>query len=200
MADAVPKLMAHHVIEPALALDQPVRIHCTVGKTDQLLADLVTHRLDVVISDAPIPPGIRVRAYNHLLGECTVTLLGSPELAKRCRRRFPASLDDAPILLPTSGTPLRHALERWLEDNDLHPEIVGEFADSAVLKVFAQHGTGIFAVPTVIESEVRRQHRLRKISEIPEVTERFYAISVERKVRHPAVAAIYDSARRTMFG
>ncbi len=199
MADALPKLIAHHVLEPALSLEQPVRIECSVGKPDRLLADLVTDRLDVVLSDAPIPPGMRVRAYNHLLGECTVTLLGSPKLAKRCRRGFPSSLNGVPMLLPTMDTALRQALERWLHDNDLHPEIVGEFADSAVLKVFGQNGAGVFAVPTVVEAEVRRQYKVRKIKEIEEVTERFYAISVERRVRHPAVAAIYDAARQTMF-
>lgn len=200
MAEALPKLIAHHVLEPALSLDQPVRIECTVGKPDRLLADLVTHRLDVVLSDAPIPPGMHVRAYNHLLGECTVTLLGSPALVKRSRRRFPGSLNGAPMLLPAAGTALRHGLERWLDDNDLHPEIVGEFADSAVLKVFGQHGAGLFAVPTIVEAEVRRQYKLHKLKEVEEVMERFYAISVERKVRHPAVGAIYDAAREMMFG
>lgn len=200
MADALPKLIAHHVLEPALNMEQPVRIECHVGKADRLLADLATHALDVVLTDAPIPPGMRVKAYNHLLGECNVTLLGSADLAKRCRRRFPQSLNGAPMLLPTSDTALRHALERWLDDNDLHPEIVGEFADSAVLKVFGQHGAGIFAVPTVVEAEVRRQYKVRKIGEVKDVIERFYAISVERKVRHPAVVAIYDAARQTVFG
>ncbi|MBL4849102.1 MAG: transcriptional activator NhaR [Planctomycetes bacterium] len=199
MADALPKLIAHHVLEPALSLEPSVRIVCSVGKPDRLLADLATHELDVVISDAPVPPGLRVRAYNHLLGECTVTLLGSRSLAKRCRRGFPRSLNHTPMLLPTRDTALRHPLERWLEDNDLHPEVVGEFADSAVLKVFGQHGAGVFAVPTVVEGEVRRQYKLYKIAEIPEVKERFYAISVERKVRHPAVAAIYETARETIF-
>lgn len=200
MADALPKLIAHHVLEPALDLDQPVRISCHVGRPEHLLARLVIHELDVVISDAPIPPGMHVRAFNHLLGECSVTLLGASELAARCRRRFPRSLNDAPMLLPTTDTALRHQLERWLEKNDIHPEIVGEFADSAVLKVFGQHGAGVFAVPTVVEAEVRRQYKLKKIGEIEDVVERFYAISVERKVRHPAVAALYEAARETLFG
>jgi len=200
MADALPKLIAHHVLEPALELEQPVRIVCHVGKPERLLADLVTHELDVVINDAPVPPGMRLRAYNHPLGECTATLLAAPELARRCRRRFPRSLDGAPMLLPTAGTALRHSLERWLDSADVHPEVVGEFADSAVLKVFGQHGAGVFAVPTVVEAEVRRQHKVRKIAELPEVVERFYAISVERKVRHPAVAAITEVARETTFG
>jgi LysR family transcriptional activator of nhaA len=199
MVDALPKLIAHHVLEPALGLEQPVRIVCQVGRTDKLLAVLATHELDVVLSDSPVPAGLRIRAYNHLLGECSVTFVGSEELAERCRRKFPASLNGVPMLLPTADTPLRQALDRWLESNDIRPDVVGEFADSAVLKVFGQHGSGVFAVPTVVEAEVRRQYGVRKIGDVPEVTERFYAISVERKVKHPAVAAIYEAARGAMF-
>ncbi|RMG13283.1 MAG: transcriptional activator NhaR [Planctomycetota bacterium] len=199
MADALPKLIAHHVLEPALRLEQPVRIVCCVGRTEELLGDLATHQLDVVISDAPIPPNLRLRAYNHLLGESSVTLLGSPALAKRWRRRFPRSIDGMPMLLPTPDTTLRHALDRWFDDRKLYPEVVGEFADSAVLKVFGQHGAGVFPVPTIVEAEVRRQYKVRKVGAIEAVVERFYAISVERRVRHPAVAAICDAARDTIF-
>ncbi|MCA8922837.1 MAG: transcriptional activator NhaR [Planctomycetes bacterium] len=200
LADAFPKLLAHHVLEPAFQLEQPVRVALQVGKPEALLSSLATHELDVVIGDAPIPAGLRVKAYNHLLGECSVTLLAAADLAKRCRRRFPRSLDGAPMLLPSTDAALRHGLERWLDDNDLHPEVVGEFADSAILKVFGQQGAGVFAVPTVVEAEVRRQYQVRKVAEVPEINERFYAISVERKVRHPAVAAIYEGARSTIFG
>lgn len=200
LVDAFPKLLAHHVLEPARQQEQRVKIVLHVGKPDRLLADLVTHEIDVVIGDTPIPPGLKVRAYNHLLGECSVTLLAAPPLAKKVRRRFPRSLDGAPMLLPTADAALRHALERWLDDVDAHPEIVGEFADSAVLKVFGQHGAGVFAVPTVVEAEVRRQYKVHKVAEVEAVTERFYAISVERKVRHPAVAAIYEGARLNVFG
>ncbi len=199
MVDALPKLIAHHVLEPVLELEQPVKITYHVGKPDQLLAELLTHELDVVISDAPVPAGMRIRAYNHLLGQCTATLLGSAKLAKRCRKDFPASLNGVPFLLPTPDGSLHHALRRWFENNDAHPEIVGEFADSAVVKVFGQKGAGVFAVPTVVEAEVRRQYRVHKIAELDEVVESFYALSVERKVRHPAVAAIYEAARQGIF-
>ena len=193
--DALPKLVAHHVLEPVLGLEQRVRIVTVNGKPEPLLADLVTHKLDVVISDAPIPPGLKVKAYNHFLGDCSVTLMATPPLARSLRRRFPQSLNGAPLLLPTVETALRPAIDLWLNEHDLHPEIVGEFSDSAVKTVFGQKGTGAFLVPTVVEAEVRRQHKVHKVSEIPELKERFYAISVERKVRHPAVAAIFESAR-----
>jgi LysR family transcriptional activator of nhaA len=199
IADALPKLIAHHVLDPVQRLEQPVRIVCHSGKPTQLLGELATHGLDVVISDAPIPPGLNVRAYNHPLGESTVTFVGSAALAKRCRRRFPQSLTGAPILLPTADTTLRRSLDQWLDEHDLHPEVVGEFGDSAVMKVFGQQGTGVFALPTVVEAEIRRQYKLSKIAEVPAIVERFYAISVERRVRHPAVLAICDEAKRKIF-
>lgn len=199
MVDALPKLIAHHVLEPVLELEDPVKITYHVGKPDKLLAELLTHEVDVVISDAPVPAGMKMRAYNHLLGQCTATLLAAPKLAKRCRKNFPESLSDMPFLIPTPDAALHHALVRWFRDNDVHPQIVGEFADSAVVKVFGQKGAGVFAVPTVVEAEVRRQYRVQKIAELEDVVESFYAISVERKVRHPAVVAIYDAARSSMF-
>lgn len=199
MVDSLPKLIAHHVLEPVLELEQPVKITYHVGKSDKLLAELVTHELDVVISDGPVPAGMRIRAYNHLLGQCTATLLAAPKLAKKCRKNFPKSLDDMPFLLPAPESALYHSLRRWLDTNDVHPEILGEFADSAVVKVFGQKGAGVFAVPTVVEAEVRRQYRVQKIAELEGVVESFYALSVERKVRHPAVVAIYDAAREGIF-
>ncbi|MGE0713580.1 MAG: transcriptional activator NhaR [Planctomycetota bacterium] len=199
VADALPKLIAHHVLQPALELDPPPRVVCRVGPPERLLGELATHALDVVLSDTPIPPGLHVRAYNHLLGQCSVTLMASAALARRYRRGFPGSLTGAPLLLPTPDTALRASLQRWLEEQELYPTVVGEFADSAILKVFGQQGAGVFAVPSVVADEVRRQYRVRELGVLPEVIERFYAISVERKVVHPAVAAITTAARRDMF-
>lgn len=199
MVDSLPKLIAHHVLEPVLELEEPVKIDYQVGKPDKLIAELLTHELDVVISDGPVPAGMRIRAYNHLLGQCTATLLAAPKLAKKCRQNFPKSLDDIPFLLPGPESALHHSLRRWLDANDVHPEILGEFADSSVVKVFGQKGAGVFAVPTVVEAEVRRQYRVQKIAELEGVVESFYALSVERKVRHPAVVAIYDAAREGIF-
>jgi len=200
IVDALPKLITHHVLEPAFNLEHEVEVVCHVGKNEQLLGRLATHDLDVVLSDTPIPPGLHVRAYNHLLGESTVTLLATTELAKKAKENFPKGLSDVPLLLPTPDSAARQALDRWFEDNRIRPRVVGQFADSAVMKVFGQHGAGVFAVPTVVEAEVRRQYKVQKVAELEDVTEKFYAISVERKVRHPAVVAIYDSARKTLFG
>lgn len=199
IADVVPKLVAHRLIEPALGLEEPVRAICHEGPTAKLLADLSVHALDVVLTDSPIPPGVRVRAFNHLLGECGVSLMASEVLAKRYRRGFPAALDGAPFLLPQKGTSLRQSLDQWFADQAVRPLVVGEFDDSALLKVFGQSGAGVFAVPTVIEQEVRRQYQTRRIGVADGIVERFYAISAQRKIHHPAVAAICDTARARLF-
>ena len=199
VADVMPKLVAHRLIEPALLLEEPVRIVCREGTPEKLLADLAIHGLDVVLSDAPIPPGMNVRAYNHQLGRCGVTFMAQPDLARRLRKGFPRSLEGAPVLLPNEDTVLRRELDEWFDERGVRPVIAGEFEDSALLKVFGQAGAGFFAVPTVIEDEVARQYEVQAIGATEDVSERFYAISVERRIRHPAVMAICEAARSELF-
>jgi LysR family transcriptional activator of nhaA len=200
VTDALSKVIVHHVLEPVDDLEHPVRVVCQTGKPERLLADLMTHELDVLITDAPVPPALRVGVYNHLLGRCGVAFVAAPALAKRLKRGFPRSLHEAPFLVPTSQTTLRASLERWFHKHEVQPQIVGEFADSGVLKVYAQRGRGVIAVPTVVEAEIRRAYRLSRVGMAPELEERFYAISAERRVRHPAVVAICAAARDTLFG
>jgi LysR family transcriptional activator of nhaA len=199
VADVLPKLVAHRLIDPALHLAERVQIECLEDRTERLLARLAVHELDVVLSDAPIPSTANIRAFNHMLGECGVTIVAAPALIPRYRKGFPQSLHDAPFLLPAEGTTLRRSLAQWFDEIGVHPRVVGEFEDSALLKVFGQAGSGVFAVPSVVISEVQRQYQVRKIGEADGIIERFYAISVERKIQHPAVAAICDTARRALF-
>jgi len=199
VADVLPKLIAHHLIEPALRMEEPVRVICHEATPERLLAELAIHGLDVVLSDAPIPPAVKIRAYNHLLGECGITFMASGKLARGLRKGFPGALDGAPFLVPVRGTALRQELDTWFSTRSIRPAIVGEFEDSALLKVFGQAGMGFFAVPSVVEDEVGVQYGVEPIRTVDEIVERFYAISVERKVRHPAVAAICDAARGALF-
>jgi LysR family transcriptional activator of nhaA len=198
VTDVLPKLIVHHLIEPALQANR-VHIVCREGSRTELLADLAVHRLDVVLSDSPIPPMASVRAYNHLLGSCGVTFMAHPELALDLRRKFPASLDGAPVLLPSDDTVARRGLDRWFDKQGIHPVVVGEFEDSALLKSFGQAGEGFFAAPTVVEDEVARQYQVEPIGQTAEIVESYYAISVERRVRHPAVVTICDAARTEFF-
>jgi LysR family transcriptional activator of nhaA len=199
VADVVPKLIAHRLIEPALQLKESVRVICREGRTDRLLAELAIHNLDVVLSDTPIPPAVKIRAYNHLLGESGVTFMASDRLARNYRIGFPESMNGAPILLPTEGTTLRGTLEQWFDNLEIRPMIVGEFEDSALLKVFGRAGVGIFAVPSVIQVEVGRQYGVEPIGVAQGITERFYAISLERKIRNPAVEAVCIAAKSVLF-
>jgi len=200
VADVLPKLLAHRLIEPALRVGEDMRIVCVENASENLLARLVIHELDVVLTDAPVPPNLKVRAFNHLLGECGVTFMATASLIADLRKGFPHSLEGAPFLLPAEGTTLRHSLEHWFDSLGVRPAVVGEFEDSALLKVFGQAGAGVFAVPSVVEEDVRRQYNVRKLGESAEIVERWYAISVERRVQHPAVAAICHAARFRLFG
>jgi LysR family transcriptional regulator, transcriptional activator of nhaA len=199
IADVVPKLVVRRLLQPAFTLAEPVRLVCHEESYEKLLTDLALHTLDIVISDAPVPTGSKVRAFNHLLGETGVSFFGTKELAKRYKRGFPASLNGAPVLLPLEHLTLRRSLNQWFDRNDIKPQVVAEFADSALLKAFGGDGLGVFPAPTVVESEVMAQHDVQLLGRVPEVRERFYAISVERRLKHPAVVAISDAARQELF-
>lgn len=197
--DVLPKLVVYQLLKPAIEIDEKVQLVCYEGKLTELLADLALHRLDIVLADSPVTPATHIRAFNHLLGESGVTVFGTTELAKKYNQDFPNSLRGARMLLPTQNTSLRRALEQWFDTNDIRPHVVHEFEDSAVLKVFGQHGEGMFAAPAAIEAEICRQYGVKVVGRIEDVKERFYAISVERRLKHPAVVAISDAARNQLF-
>jgi LysR family transcriptional activator of nhaA len=197
--DAVPKMVVKRLLDPARALAQPVRLLCREDKAERLVADLAAGGLDVVLTDAPLSPAGRARAFNHLLGQSDVTLFAAPALAARYRRGFPASLDGAPMLLPAEDTALRRSLDAWLDARRLRPRVEAEFDDSALLNAFGQDGVGVFPAASAIEAEVRRQYEVEVVGRIPEVRESFYAISAERRLRHPAVVAISEGARASFL-
>ena len=200
ISDAVPKLICHHLLRIAFELDEPVDLVLHEGKTNDLLASLALQEYDMVLTDAPLGSAVRVKAYNHSLGGCGVAFFAAPELARRHRRSFPKSLDGAPMLLPTPNSSLRRSLDQWFDAIDVRPRVVAEIEDTALMKVFGQHGTGIFAAPAVVESEIRKMHGVHVVGRSDEVREEFYAITVERRITHPAVAAIADAAREGMLG
>jgi LysR family transcriptional activator of nhaA len=198
VADAVPKPVARALIAPALRLPIEVRIQCREDKPDRLLEDLALHRLDVVLSDAPVPPGARVRAYSHLLGESGITFFATPALAARHRPTFPASLDGAALLMPAHTANLRRGLDQWLSERGLRPRIVGEFDDTALLEVFGRDGVGLFPGPTALEATIEAREQVQRVGRAEGLAERYYAISVERRVKNPAVLAIQAAARDTL--
>jgi LysR family transcriptional activator of nhaA len=199
IADVLPKSVACKLLRPALTFPD-VRIICREGKTDHLLSELSLHRLDVVLSDMPLNPAVKVRAFSHLLGESGVSIVAGERLAKKYRKGFPDSLDRAPFLLPTENTVLRRSLDQWLDARGIHPLIKAEFEDSALMKFFGREVAAVFPVPTVVEAEVCQQFTVQSVGRIEEVRERFYAISVERRLKHPAVVAISERARTLLRG
>ena len=199
VAEAVSKTIAYRLIEPATRLPTTMRLVCRESKLDSLLAELAAHRLDLVISDAPIPPSVSVRAYNHRLGESGISFFASAGLFKRCKGKFPACLDGAPMLVPGDGAAVRPRLDRWRDANKLRPRVVGEFDDSALMKAFGQRGAGVFIGPTVLESEIEKQYGVKTLGRTQEIVEEFFAISVERRVTHPSVVAITAAAKDRLF-
>lgn len=196
--DVMPKLVAYQLLEPTLRLPNEVRLRCFEGDLERLISDLAIHQLDVVLSDTPIDPNLKVRAFSHLLGESEVMILGTKALAKKLSPRFPQSLDRAPILLPMQNSALRRSLDYWFELHSLRPNIVGEFDDSAMLKMMGQAGVGVFPVAKAISKQVCKMYGVEPIATLPNITEKFYALSIERKVKHPAVLAISEVARKKL--
>jgi LysR family transcriptional regulator, transcriptional activator of nhaA len=190
VADVVPKAIAWLLLAPSMSLPEPMRIVCREDKLERLLGDLAIHKLDVVLADSPLPSNMDVRGYSHKLAESAVGLFAAPALADSLCGDFPACLHRAPLLLPGPDAAVRGPLLRWFEQHKLSPRIVGEFDDSALMKAFGEGGVGIFPAPTLIAEQLCRQHEVRLIGEVPEVSDAFYAISVERRLTHPATRAI----------
>ena len=199
LPDVVPKHIAFELLKPALHMPERPRTVCYEGKLPQLLADLALHKLDVVISDAPAPSTMDFKVYNHKLGECGLSMLATASIAKKYRKGFPNSLTEAPCLLPTDHTAVRRSLDIWMEDNEIYPDIIAEFEDSALLKVFGQAGEGIFPVPTAIENIIKKQYGVHLVGRIPDVLDKFYAISAEKRVHHDATLRIVKQARNKLF-
>ena len=197
VANAVSKLIVYRLLRPVLDAS-PVHLTCQEGAPDQLVAALASHALDVVLCDVEAPPHVRVKVFTHQLGDSGLSFFAAGALGTRLAKRFPQSLSGAPLLLPTADAAVRRLLDHWLQAHDLQPHVVAEFEDSALMKAFGEAGDGAFAAPTAIEAEVCRHYRVKVIGRVPEVRERYYAVSVERKIRHPAVKVLTSSARETL--
>lgn len=196
--DAIPKPLVRQLLQPALRLPQPVRLICREDKADRLLADLAARRTDVVLSDAPLGTTVLVEAFNHLLGESDVSFFAGKELAKLLKRGFPKSLNGAPMLLPADHTQVRRSLNLWFDSKRIHPIVVGEFDDSALMFWFGKTGAGVFPAPSIMAESLQRELGIRLVGHVADVRERFYAISTEAKLKHPAVVAVCEAARKAL--
>ena len=199
VADALPKPIAYRLVEPATRLDDRVRLVCREWKLDSLLAELAMHRLDLVLSDAPIPASVSVKAFSHQLGASGQSFFASPDLVQAMAGVFPASLDGAPMLLPADDSAVGRKLRDWFQTREIHPNVVGEFDDSALAMEFGRRGDGIFVAPTVLAEDICRQFGVTVLGEADGISVEYYAISVERRITHPCVVAITRSARQALF-
>ena len=199
VVDAVSKSIAYRLVEPATLLPEAVRVVCRERKLDSLLAELALHRLDLVISDAPIPASVSVRAFSHRLGSSGISFFGTPALLTTCGGPFPQCLEGVPMLLPGEDSAVGRRLRAWFQSCSLHPRIVGEFDDSALAKEFGRRGAGIFIGPAVLACEIEKQYGVKTLGTTAQVTDEFFAISVERRITHPCVVAITQAARNELF-
>jgi len=193
LSDSLPKLIASRVLQAALQLPEKVKLVCYEDRFETLLGDLSVHKLDVVLADRPVQSGTTLRVFSHLLGESDIMLFGLPALAEKYRPGFPASLNGAPLLLPTRNNAIRGRIDHWFETHNLRPDIVGEFDDNALLNTFGRNGMGLFPAPSALTADVETQFGALPVGELQNVHEQFYAISNERKIKHPAVDAILSA-------
>ncbi len=197
LIDALPSLLAYRIIQPAYELDN-ISINCRSGKTDELLTDLSINRLDLILSCAPLNNGSNIQVYNHHLGDSGITFFTAADIAADYGNNFPASLDNAPLLLPTMNAPLRRSLEQWFRKSAITPYISGEFESSNLLYDIGESGTGIFVAPTVIKQQILKRYNVGVIADIPDIKDSYYMISTEHRLKHPAIVVMLDNTRNML--
>ena len=200
VADSVTKSVAYRLLEPALSVAEPVRLICSEGKFPDLLAQLALNRLDLVIADEPMSKRISVKAFNHALGRTNMSFFCAPGLQAQLKGAFPGCLNGAPLLIQGAQASVRQQLDGWLTRHQIHPRIIGEFDDGALMTAFGREGRGVFMGPSVMEAETAAQFGVEVLGRTDELVEEFFAVSVERRITHPCVVAITDAARGQLFG
>ncbi|MCQ8128454.1 LysR family transcriptional regulator [Methylomonas rivi] len=200
VSDAMPKLIAYRLIAPILQWTEPTQIQCVEDKTERLLTEIGLHSIDMMLADVPATPASGMRVFNHFLGETKVALFAAPALAARYRQDFPRCLNGAPFLLPTHNTALRRSLDQWFDSRQISPVIQAEVEDSALLKTFGAAGVGLFFSSQAVAGEIQRQYGTEMLGLADGVLERFYAITAQRRLKHPLVSAILAHAQQGLFG
>ncbi|MEA3208976.1 MAG: LysR family transcriptional regulator, transcriptional activator of nhaA [Chthoniobacter sp.] len=199
ITDSVPKLVAREILKPVFQLAEPFRMVCREGKIEALLPQLAQHRLDLVLADEPSPSSLNFKTFNHPLGGCGVSFCAAPKLAARLRRGFPGSLHEAPALLPSENTSLRHIIQRWFDRHAVQPRVLAEFEDTALMRVFAVDGEGFFPVHSVAVAETVGHYGFKVVGEAEDCRNEFFAITAERRLRHPAIIAVTENAQLRLF-
>lgn len=199
LADSVSKTIAYRLLEPAYEMQEPTRLICREARLVSLLSDLAVHRLDLIIADRPMPPNLHVKGFSHLIGESHMGLFGVASLVNKLKRKFPESLNNAPLLMIGEDAAVRVRINQWLAQKNLHPDIKGEFDDSALMKAFGRAGEGLFFAPNAIAKDICSQYKVVKLADIPSVNEQVYVITTERQLTHPLVKTICKFGRDDLF-
>ena len=200
ISDGIPKLLAYRLLSSVYQMPVDIRLICDEGEFEALLADLALHHLDVVLTDRPAPVGGNFKVFSKRLGDFATGIFGSKTLVDRYKPDFPQSLNAAPMLLPTRHNALRSRIDRWLESAAIRPRIVGEFEDSALLNTFGREGLGLFSAPLVLANQIAEQLDAQVLGAMPGVSEHIYAISNERRIRHPAVEVLCAASPQDELG
>ena len=195
VSDVLPKLIVYRLLEPILEWDAPVHLICQEGPLEQLLGKLSTHDLDVVLTEAPLAPNIPIQAFNHMLGQSEVSIYGAQHLVDALEGEFPACLESQPFILPGTKTSLRRSLNAWFERMSVQIHEVADVDDRALMLVFAEKGMGFLAAPTILKDELKTRYGLIPVGDAVNVKERFYAVTLERRIKHPVVEKLSKMAR-----
>ncbi len=199
-SEVLSETVVHRLLKPAFSLKRGVQIVCREARsTAAFLEELALRAIDVVLTDTPAPASAEPRLFNHFLGECGTSFFATDSMAKALRRRFPDSLDGAPFLLPGKNATLRQTLERWFEELQVRPTVVAEAEDGSLMNALGEAGLGVFVSPDVVERDVRLRHDVTGVGRVPQLRQRFFAVSAERKIKHPAVATICETSRTQLF-
>lgn len=200
VSDALPKSLAYRLLRPAIKLDVPVRIVCREWRLDRLLAELALHRLDLVISDSPVPGNVDIKAYSHNLGESGVTFMAHPALAKQSSLPFPRNLEQLPLLLPGEDSAMRKAINEWLDQQRLQVSVAGEFDDAALMAAFGSEQVGVFPIPTALVAEYAQAHATVFVGAADAFKIKYYALTIKRRLTHPCALAITSQVDATFNG
>lgn len=195
----LPKTLLYRLLEPALVRDVQGAVHVRQASASALVEELVAGRIHLVLTDEVPPPVPGVTIHSHPLGETEILLYATRDLAARHRARFPASLRAAPMVLPPPSSSLRRRLDAWFAERDIVPSLRAEIEDAGLLRVFGGAGRGIFPVRAALRTEVESLHDVEMVGRCAGVRERYFVLSLERRIRHDAVAAVVDRARLGLF-
>ncbi|MBX7103267.1 MAG: LysR family transcriptional regulator [Gemmataceae bacterium] len=200
IVDILPKTLVGKILSPLLGQPDSPLLVCQEDKPDRLVAELAQHNLDLVLTDALPGHGVKARAHGHLLGESAISFFASPKIADHLKGPFPDCLDGAPMLMPVRNSTMWRTLDDWFESIKVVPRVVGEFADSALMKAFGQKGVGIFPAPQVVESDVTDQFGVRSVGTAPRIRDRIYCLTINRTPKDAAILKLIESARTRIFG